>query len=55
LANPAGEVIGFEGFAAPNLHASLVQLHFGQNPVLVEHFLQRCEQASRVRDAIQVP
>jgi cobyrinic acid a,c-diamide synthase len=54
LANSAGEVIGFEGFAAPNLHASLVQLHFGQNPVLVEHFLQRCEQASRVRDAIQV-
>jgi cobyrinic acid a,c-diamide synthase len=55
LTNPAGEVIGFEGFAAPNLQASLVQLHFGQNPVLVEHFLQRCEQASRVRDAIQVP
>jgi len=46
MSDAQGEIIGFEGFVAPNLLASCVQLHFGQNPVLVEHFVRRCREAA---------
>ncbi len=46
MTDARGEVIGFEGFVAPNLLASYVQLHFGQNPLLVEHFVRRCREAA---------
>src|SRR5438094_854212 len=44
-----GDVIGYEGFVGPNLLASYIHLHFGQNPVLVDKFVQHCREYATVR------
>ncbi|HEX3629696.1 MAG TPA: cobyrinate a,c-diamide synthase [Candidatus Dormibacteraeota bacterium] len=44
MQNAEGEVIGYEGVIAPNLLASYVHLHFGQNPLLVDKFVQHCRE-----------
>ena len=51
MQNAEGDVIGYEGFVAPNLLASYVQLHFGQNPLLVDKFVQHCREHATVRSA----
>ncbi len=51
MQNAEGDVIGYESFVAPNLLASYVHLHFGQNPVLVDKFVQHCREYTAVRSA----
>jgi cobyrinic acid a,c-diamide synthase len=48
MQNAEGEVIGYEGVVAPNLLASYVHLHFGQNPLLVDKFVQHCREYALV-------
>ena len=38
-----------QGWGGPNLLASYVHLHFGQNPLLVEKFVQHCREYTAVR------
>src|SRR5207245_2232928 len=42
MSNAEGDVIGYEGFVGPNLLASYVHLHFGQNPLIPEKFISHC-------------
>ena len=51
MQNAEGDVIGYEGFVAPGLLASYVHLHFGQNPLLVDKFVQHCREYTAVRRA----
>ena len=51
MQNAEGDVIGYEGFVAPNLLASYVHVHFGQNTVLVDKFVQHCREYTAVRSA----
>jgi cobyrinic acid a,c-diamide synthase len=51
MMNAEGDVIGYEGVVAPNLLASYVHLHFGQNPLLVEKLLAHCREFSTVHSA----
>jgi cobyrinic acid a,c-diamide synthase len=49
MSNAEGDLIGYEGVQAPNLLASYVHLHFGQNPLLVEKLVTHCREYSGVR------
>jgi cobyrinic acid a,c-diamide synthase len=48
MQNAEGDVIGYEGFVGPNLLASYVHLHFGQNPLLVDKFTQHSREYATV-------
>ncbi|HEV7677000.1 MAG TPA: cobyrinate a,c-diamide synthase [Candidatus Dormibacteraeota bacterium] len=44
-----GEPLGCEGWTSPTLVASLVQLHFGQDPEIASRLVERLRAARRVR------
>jgi cobyrinic acid a,c-diamide synthase len=44
MQNAEGDNIGYEGFVGPNLLASYVHLHFGQNPMLVDKLVEHCRE-----------
>ena len=46
-----GEPLGCEGWASPTLVASLVQLHFGQDPEIASRLVDRMRAARRLRRA----
>jgi cobyrinic acid a,c-diamide synthase len=46
-----GEPLGCEGWASPTLVASLVQLHFGQDPEIASRLVERMRAARRLRRA----
>ena len=49
MINADGDHIGYEGVVSPNLLASYVHLHFGQNPLLVEKLVARCREYAGAR------
>ena len=46
-----GEPLGCEGWASPTLVASMVQLHFGQDPEIASRIVDRLRAARRLRRA----
>ena len=52
MQNAEGDSIGYEGFVGPNLLASYIHLHFGQNPLLVEKLVTHCREFATARSPV---